>query len=114
MGRHLVARLQKDDIDCKIVGRDLVISENTDLMINLVGGFYPPFEKQVESNVTVLQKICEQAVSLGIEKIIHISATAATTDTTYGLSKKLSEEVCRFYHEHFGLKFIILRPPNVY
>jgi len=32
----------------------------------------------------------------------------------YGLSKKLAEEVCKFYADYYGLKITILRPFNVY
>lgn len=32
----------------------------------------------------------------------------------YALSKKLAEETCEFYANHFGVKTIILRPFNVY
>ena len=32
----------------------------------------------------------------------------------YALSKKMAEEVCKFYADHYGVKIAILRPFNVY
>lgn len=32
----------------------------------------------------------------------------------YAVTKMVSEEICKFYHEHFNLNIIILRPFNVY
>lgn len=39
---------------------------------------------------------------------------AAKASNPYGLSKKLAEDACAFYGEHFGVSATILRPFNVY
>ena len=36
------------------------------------------------------------------------------TSNPYALSKKISEDLCKFYSENFGVRITILRPFNVY
>lgn len=104
--------------------------QGADTVINLVGRFEPPFEDQLKGNVLTLSNLCEVAVKQGVKKVIHVSSAAVygvpsnnrafrendppQPDTTYGLSKKLAEEVAAYYYHKHDLKFVILRPPNVY
>ena len=41
-------------------------------------------------------------------------STPLIANNPYALSKKLAEEVCKFYSDFFGVKITILRPFNVY
>lgn len=94
--------------------------KDVNVVVNLVGGFYPPFSDQLEKNVLVLNNLCSSVITNKVQKIIHISAVAAqgdsrsTPDTLYGLTKKMGEDIIQFYARNYGLKYIILRPPNVY
>ena len=48
------------------------------------------------------------------EKLPIPESASLQTNNPYALSKKLAEEVCRFYANVFGVKIIIFRPFNVY
>ena len=51
----------------------------------------------------------------GNPKILPIPESAPIiANSPYALSKKIAEEVCRYYAESFGVSIIILRPFNVY
>jgi len=87
----------------------------TDIVVNLVGQFQPPFDKQLSVNVLALHKLAENCINQKVGKLIHVSASAVSSyDTTYALSKKLGEEVLAFYQKNYNLPVIIIRPPNVY
>lgn len=104
--------------------------DGADAVINLIGRFDPPFDEQVESNVTALFHIVNAAGKVGIKKLIHLSAAAVYGDlaikkipietdpvdptTPYGLSKFLGEEVLHYSHAAYGITPIILRPTNIY
>lgn len=146
IGTHLIQRLRKEGYKVNALARkrkkgffegDLVKNRrlekflnSVDVVVNLVGGYYPPFESQLELNVLALNNLCQAAAKSGVEKIVHISSSAVygssqkrglftekgavNPDTLYGLSKYLSEKVASYYHKNHGLNFIILRPSNVY
>lgn len=150
IGGHLVSKLKEDGFRVNILVRnksgiskkgvfygDLVKNRGLEsflkgarVIVNLVGGYHPPFSNQLETNPLALNNLCEAAVKAGVKKIIHISSSAvygsrsknglftekdkANPDTLYGLSKYFSEEVASYYHKNYGLNFIILRPSNVY
>lgn len=48
------------------------------------------------------------------EKLPIPESAALQANNPYALSKKMAEEVCRFYSDIFGLNIIILRPFNIY
>ncbi|MCG3110375.1 MAG: NAD-dependent epimerase/dehydratase family protein [Candidatus Manganitrophus sp. SB1] len=48
------------------------------------------------------------------EKLPIPESASLKANNPYALSKKLAEEVCEFYANHFGIKATILRPFNVY
>lgn len=51
----------------------------------------------------------------GVPEKLPIPETASLhASNPYALSKKLAEETCRFYTDHFGVAITILRPFNVY
>lgn len=51
----------------------------------------------------------------GIPKKLPVSESAPLiASNPYALSKKLTEEVCKFYADFYGVKIIIFRPFNVY
>lgn len=148
IGSRLVARLEREGyktsvlslsgeergVKSRIIKGDLVknkglkeLLKGADLVINLVGGFLPPFEKQLETNVLALENLCQAVTRMGKMKIIHVSSAAVygkksnaseedalLPDTTYGLAKKMGEEVLQYYQQSFGIPVIIFRPPNIY
>lgn len=150
IGSHLVNKLKKDGFKLNVLVReksekgkkgvfygDLVKNQGLEnflkgarVAVNLVGGYHPPFNNQLETNALALNNLCEAAIKAGVKKIIHISSSAvygsrpqkglfternkANPDTLYGLSKYFSEEIGSYYHKNYGLNFIILRPSNVY
>lgn len=136
IGRHLVRILKEKNIKVRHFVGDLLKGEGlerfisgADVVVNLVGEFYPPFKKQVETNVICLENLCQAAANKKVKKIIHFGAAAAygsatkgafkegdllLPDTLYGVAKEMSEEVCDYYHRVFGLPFAIFRPTNVY
>lgn len=100
-----------------------------DVLVNLVGYFPEPVSQQIDINVKGVIQICEAAVRANVKKVIHISASAAygdsdgklfaesdplTPNTTYGLSKKLGEEVVLYYAHKNRLPYVIVRPTNIY
>lgn len=100
-----------------------------DQIIHLVGTFDPPFENQIKLNVLTTQKLLEAGVKHGLKKIIFASTGAVygepikdesfetdplTPNTLYGLSKMCAEECIKYYATNYGIKYIILRFPNVY
>lgn len=108
-------------------GLDTFLS-GVDVVINLVGGYYPPFEKQFKLNVLSFANLCEAASKKKVSKIVHVSSVAAygsqsplpkekqplLPDTAYGLAKKMGEEVALYFNKTKGMSFTIIRPPNVY
>jgi nucleoside-diphosphate-sugar epimerase len=48
------------------------------------------------------------------EKLPIQESASLNANNPYALSKKLAEEACEFYANHFGIKTAILRPFNVY
>ena len=149
IGKHLVRTLKGDGYGTRALVRDNVsdAEENikgdliekkalssflngVDVVVNLVGGYYPPFEDQLRSNVLAINNLCEEAVGAKVKKIVHISTAAVygvsesgqklkeedvtKPDTRYGLAKRLAEKVCEFYGHNTEIPFIILRPANVY
>ncbi len=150
IGRHLLGVLKKEGFKTRalihskksvqadeVVRGDLVKNKSLDkfldkveIVVNLVGSFYPPFEEQLETNVLALNNLCEVSLKNKVKRIIHISGSAAygsaqedklfreddplKPDTLYGLAKAMSEDVARYYYGNHGLSFVIFRPPNVY
>ena len=150
IGSHLVNKLKEEGFKVNVLVRnksqktkkgvfygDLVKNRGLEsflkgvkVVVNLVGGYHPPFKNQLETNALVLNSLSEVAVKAGVKKIIHISSSAvygsrpqnglfteknkANPDTLYGLSKYFSEEIASYYYKNYGLNFIILRPSNVY
>jgi len=115
---HVLRDLEKKGVNIKKVTRKSNLNkalENVDIVINTVGtSAGQTFQEHIEANVAYLSNLCIAANKSKVKKIIHISASALYTNTEYGLSKKLGEEVCKFYSKHNKTKFIILRPPSVY
>jgi nucleoside-diphosphate-sugar epimerase len=48
------------------------------------------------------------------EKLPIPESASLQANNPYALSKKLAEEVCRFYADFFGVKIIVFRPFNIY
>lgn len=70
-------------------------------------------------NVGATLKLLEQAKSANVKKFIFASSGGAIADSEqpsspYGISKLTAEKYIRFYHQHHGLDYSILRYSNVY
>lgn len=112
---HELLLLDSDNFDLTKLDANNKTLRGKDVVINLVGQFQPPFDRQLSLNVLAPQKLAENCAFQKVGKLIHISASAVSSyDTTYALSKKLGEEVLAFYQKKYGLPIIIFRPPNVY
>lgn len=98
-------------------------------VIHLVGSFTGSFERLIEKNVITTQHLLQAGVEAGLQKIIYTSTGAVygepvrdvslesdgrRPNTLYGLSKKMAEDVIFHYHLVKGLRYNILRFPNVY
>ncbi len=137
VGQNLIKYLEKrEEHQLKLISHQQLEEDLADylrdvtVIINLIGHFSLPSVDQMAGNVLPLARLAEVAVKNNIIKIIHISATAAYglpdkgyqfketdplhPDTSYGLAKKMTEEVAEYYHQQHGLHFTILRPPNIY
>lgn len=138
IGNHLVKYLSTKNISYTNFEGDLLKKDDIEIFFKknnisqalfLVGTFNPPFENLIKFNVLTLQNFLEIGVKRKLEKIIFTSTGAVygesvgrkskETDplkpcTLYGLSKLFAEECIKFYKNNYGLKYIILRFPNVY
>ncbi len=98
-------------------------------VIHLAGSFTGSFEQLIHQNVMATQHLLEAGIESGLEKIIYTSTGAVygepindvsfesdlcQPNTLYGLSKKMAEDVILHQHLVKGIKYIILRFPNVY
>lgn len=98
-------------------------------VIHLAGSFTGSFDELILKNVLTTQHLLQAGVDAGLEKIIYTSTGAVygepvrdvsfETDsrkpnTLYALSKKMAEDVIFHYHLVKGLRYVILRFPNVY
>lgn len=98
-------------------------------VIHLAGRFAGSFEQLIHKNVITTQHLLEAGMESGLQKIIYTSTGAVygepindvsfesdlcQPNTLYGLSKKMAEDVIQHHHLVKGIKYIILRFPNVY
>jgi nucleoside-diphosphate-sugar epimerase len=68
------------------------------------------FCRRAECSLSYVSGYC-----YGVPSRLPISETdAVRPNNPYAFSKFQAEEVCRFYHEYFGLAVTIIRPFNVY
>lgn len=138
IGRHLTKYLSARRISYVCFRGNLLREEDIKLFLNknslseaifLAGTFDPPFENLININVITLNKFLSIGIKYSLKKIIFISTGAVygepirvkskETDplkpnTLYGLSKLIAEKCIEFYQNYYGLKFIILRCPNIY
>ncbi len=112
-----------------VTGRGLASwIDGADVLVNLVGRFFPPFSTLHKLNALAVHTLCEAAVRHEVKKIVHVSAAAVygggakphkETDavkptTAYGLTKQLGETVLQYFYRQYGLSYVILRPTNIY
>ena len=82
------------------------------------------FDEYVKDNIVATQRILEGAKGTGIRKLVFASSssvygnppTLPTPETAplrpispYGVTKLAAEQLCRIYHEDFGVPVVILR-----
>ena len=120
-----------DIADFKVVHR---ATEGMDTIIHLAVHFSyrstVPVEDDVKSflvNLKGLWNVLESAHRRGIERVVHIGScmtvhpkgiffsadTRSIEVSQYGICKRLQEEMCRQFHDAFGMKTIVLRPDYI-
>lgn len=118
--RDLIKRkmreLGKIDIIYHLAAKTSVISSYEDP--------YATYETNVSGTLNILE-LCRQC---DIDKVVYASSYVYGTPrylpvdekhvtdppNPYSRSKLLAEELCKSYHEDFGIKCVILRPFNIY
>jgi uronate dehydrogenase len=120
-----------DIADFDVVDRAM---EDMDAVIHLAVHFpyrsTTPVEHNSKSflvNLKGLWNVLEAAHRRGIERVVHIgscmtvhpkglffsSETRSVEGSQYGICKRLQEEMCRQFHDAFGMKTIVLRPDYI-
>jgi len=141
IGKNLIKRLrgyhyqifEKNSLDGD-VGEKFTWSkfDYADILIHLAGSTFIPEswenpEKFMKSNlhsvICALEYCREHNARLvylssylyGNPKLLPTPETAdLIANNPYALSKKMAEEICKFYSDFYGVKVTILRPFNVY
>lgn len=137
LGSHLITELDRQKIIYSTFPGNLLNTEDIqsyfdaskiDTAIFLVGGHFPPINSLIEKNVTTLSNFLEIGTKNGLKKIIYASSGAVygnanhpslesdklLPNTSYGLTKKIAEEVIEYYKYKSNLQSIILRFTSVY
>ncbi len=136
--KKLINRLKENNISFISFKWDLLKKEqiesyftkyNIKEVIHLVGTFSWDFDQQMKLNFQTTKNILEIWKDFWLRKIIYTSTWAiywepknnesvesdpSNPNTFYWLSKKLTEELIKYYSENFWIQSIILRFPNVY
>ena len=120
-----------DIVDFDVVHR---VTEGVDAIIHLAVHFpyrsTVPVEHNLKSflvNLKGLWNVLESAQRRGIERVVHVgscmtvhpkgvffsSDTRSIEGSQYGICKRLQEEMCRQFHDAFGMKTIVLRPDYI-
>ena len=86
----------------------------------------PVISDYIEVNITAVNRLCEEAISAGVKKIIHFSSISAVgkfngkilqeiihtnQPDVYGLTKFTGEKIVTEYSKK--INSIILRPPGI-
>jgi nucleoside-diphosphate-sugar epimerase len=89
-----------------------------------------PVEQDTKSfliNLKGLWNVLESARQRGIERVVHVGScmtvhpqgvffsadTRSVEGSLYGICKRLQEEMCRQFHDAFGMRTIVLRPDYI-
>jgi nucleoside-diphosphate-sugar epimerase len=78
-------------------------------------------------NLKGLWNVLESAQQRGIERVVHLGScmtvhpeglffdaqTRSVEGSQYGICKRLQEEMCRQFHDAFGMKTVVLRPDYI-
>ncbi len=114
-GDYELLNLNYDNFNLLKLDKSNHTLKGTDLVINLVGQFSPPFADQINLNVVALQNLVENCLANDVRRVIHVSASAVNSlNTTYALSKKMGEDLLKYHHINNSMKVTILRPSNIY
>jgi len=109
-------------------------TEGVDAIIHLAV-HYPyrsgiPEEQNTKSflvNLKGLWNVLESAQRRGIERVVHMGSsstvhpkgvflsadTRSVEGSQYGIQKRLQEEMCRQFHDAYGMKTVVLRPDYI-
>lgn len=109
-------------------------TEGMDAVIHLAVHFpyrsKVPEEQNTQSflvNLKGLWNVLESAHRRGIERVVHVGScmtvhpggvffdadTRSVEGSQYGICKRLQEEMCRQFHDAFGMKTVVLRPDYI-
>lgn len=116
-------------LDKEMLCKEVRCLPEIDTLIFLVGGFGNNLADMINVNVVTLSNCLEELKSKGVKNIIFASTGAVygeplsinsieedalSPNTFYGLSKKYSEDLLKYYFDNFKINVLILRYPNVY
>lgn len=141
IGKHLIKKIcsgQHEVIGVNSLAGDVADKntwsniEPTDVLVHLASNTYVPdswkdpnifFRTNFHGTVCALDYCRQHGTKLvylssylygNPSKLPILESAPLVATNPYALSKKLAEEVCRFYADSYGVKIIILRPFNVY
>jgi GDP-4-dehydro-6-deoxy-D-mannose reductase len=141
IGKHLIPKLrscQHDIVEATRVDGDIGDKatwsnfERADVLVHLAASMFVPdswkdpysFLKTNFNSTVCALDYCRQYDAKLVylssylygrpEKLPIPESAPLIANNPYALSKKLSEEVCKFYSDNFGVKTTILRPFNIY
>lgn len=134
--RLLTHQQDSDQPGVKTFRGDLVSGEGLDdflgdakTVIHLAGRFAPPNIEIFNNNVTATFNLLEKCAEHGVEKVVFASsvvlygeppgrswteADEPKSNTVYGISKLLAENVIRYWGDNHNIKYLLLRFSNMY
>jgi nucleoside-diphosphate-sugar epimerase len=112
-------------VDSALDGVDAVI--HTAVLGSAGGGYTVNNEAPFRINLKGLWNVLEASRERGIRRIVHVGscqvehpdgvffgANVRRPDgSLYAVTKRLQEEMCRQYHEAFGMSLVVLRPCSI-
>lgn len=116
--------LKKEDVEAFFAN-----NPGLDQMIHLAGAFFGDFSNLLRINVEATYNLLETAARNGVKKVIFSSSGAVygepigqesfeddprNTNTAYGLTKKMAEDIVFYLSQNSGLRYVILRFAAVY
>ncbi|MBW7457037.1 NAD-dependent epimerase/dehydratase family protein [Paenibacillus sepulcri] len=63
-------------------------------------------------NITGTFQMFQSAVRNKVRRVVWLSSMSFYGDDFYAYTKKIGEQLCRFYHESHGIEVIMLRPAD--
>jgi nucleoside-diphosphate-sugar epimerase len=114
-----------DQVDAAIEGMDAII--HTAVLGSAQGGYGADNDLPWLVNLKGLWNVLEVARAREIRRVVHIGSCQVQhpdgvffdadvrrpDGSAYAVSKRLQEEMCRQYHDAFGMSIVVLRPCSI-